>query len=585
MPPHQPNRSRSLAWIPAIGRVGSLVHKTDTYFASLNLSTCQKMVSDRVVSTTSVTQKQSPTTDAIENAPPAAASSSSQRPTSRSRTILKFLTAKIRPTSPTPPLPSPSVTSPPGKTHFSFRAPPPPDSQPAKEKREAALRERGLLPPLKPKKDLSRLEREHDTHLPVSPVEDTTVTIASPTGIETITAANLIKKEWEAKNHSREDDERRFKSFRFGAISSPVHESGADEPASEPCESRLPPQQDALPRQDDPEIPHPSDHAECVSAGRRSQDSTERDQGLRQLSPNLVPLPPSPTPPASPNPIHAKASLELVPPSPVGLYSPALVPLPPSPTESTCPPLSLTIGPGETHLVPIGLITPIISLSPVAEEADPIGEDNTAQGRQRNASVSESQVSLATPSLDSTGTSMLGTTESSPRIKTTTLTGAKNIPMIVESPIEEGPIIEMSMSSPDVEAPNVEAQQDPLEEYQKIKARRKKRTIFGQDPSKRLTVSTSLTNMRRSFANTLSRTKSSIIVKGQKKDDMPGALHIPPLPASPLISRGRSLEVSTASVLRQPVSPTLYSPASIIMETSAIEDEELRRVTELAFLG
>jgi hypothetical protein len=517
-------------------------------------------------------------------------SNSTQPSLSRTRTILKFLTPKIRLTIPVLHLSSPpSPTSPEGNntTLFAPRAPTPLDSQSAKEKRLAALRERGLLPPLQ-NKDLSRQELEEDKRLPIAaPVEKTAVTITSSTGIEMVSAADLIKMEWEAKNRSGKDDERdRFKSFKFGA-SLPLLESEVSRPSQQDVACQEPSFGSQL-WQDD--LGCSSDTPQIVVSGSagRSQNSTQRDHELGQLSPALIPLPPSPppTPPASPK---LGTNLKLVSPGAIDLCSPALVPLTPPSSEPTA-----KHGADETNLelvisIPTGPATPLISLSPVTEDLEPKEKD--AQGHQRKVSVSDSSQSssLATPSLEtpshSTAMSILGTAESSPRIKTIMLIGGKNIPMIVESPLEEGPAPELAIPNTIPEDSDGEAQ---LDDYQKPKPRRKKQTLlFGQDPSKRLRVSASLTNMRRSVANTLSRTRSQLTVKGTKHDNTPNVL-LPPSSTFPLTgSTGvdMSMEGVATSTPRQPVSPTLHSHGSILLETSAIEDDEARRMTELAFLG
>ena len=511
-------------------------------------------------------------------------SNSAQRSASRSRTILNFLKPKIRLTIPIPHLPSPSSPTSPGPL-LGVRAPSPLDTHSAKERREAALRERGLLPPRN--KDLSRLEREKDKHLPVTyPAEETVVTINSPTGIETVTPADLIRREWEAKHRSGEDDEERFKSFKFGVSAlvtvNEVHE-GMDVRGS-----GLP----SRPSQQDSEIISPSFERQdrlglsskppqiiVLDGAGRSQNPTESNHELGQLSPSLLPRPlsPAPTPPASPKP-----NLKPVSSSTINLYSPTLDPLPLSPTESTAKHGLLD----ETNLdlvlsIPTGLTTPTISLSPVAEEPEP----NDARGLQRKVSVSDSSFSFATPSLEtssrSTIMSSLFTTDSQPRMKTI---GGRSIPMIVESPIKEGPLPELAIPNTIPEDSDVEAQQDLPDDYQKIKGRRK-RAIFGQDPSKRPRVSASLTNMRRSVANTLSRTKPNVNFDGSKQGDTLDASQ-PPSPTFPLpwTSGRRSSEDAMTITPRRAVSPTLHSQASLLLQTSAIEDEEARRVAELAFL-
>lgn len=95
-----------------------------------------------------------------------------------------------------------------------MKRPPAAASAFSKEHREAALRERGLLPPL-PVKDLSQLEREQDSFIPVvslPPLDE------APKDAEGgASAADLIKKQWEAKNVDEDTMQRqRLQTFKFG---------------------------------------------------------------------------------------------------------------------------------------------------------------------------------------------------------------------------------------------------------------------------------------------------------------------------------------------------------------------------------
>ena len=103
------------------------------------------------------------------------------------------------------------------------------------------------------------------------------------------------------------------------------------------------------------------------------------------------------------------------------------------------------------------------------------------------------------------------------------------------------------------------------------------------EPQRRLTVKTSFSNIRRSVVGTLSRKTTSPDrgAGGGKMNDTPspissGSRHSPTLLSS-------TMEEGEGEV-RKAVSPTLYSRGHILMEASHIEDEESRRVTEMAFL-
>ncbi|KAJ2917420.1 hypothetical protein MD484_g2976, partial [Candolleomyces efflorescens] len=93
----------------------------------------------------------------------------------------------------------------------------------SKEQREAALRARGLLPPL----DMSQQERELDNTIPV-----VRQTAPETTDVDTgMSAADLIKQQWEAKNKEAEEEQRkRLGDFKFGSPSSGDLQSNRAEP-------------------------------------------------------------------------------------------------------------------------------------------------------------------------------------------------------------------------------------------------------------------------------------------------------------------------------------------------------------------
>ncbi|PFH53140.1 hypothetical protein AMATHDRAFT_45763 [Amanita thiersii Skay4041] len=592
----------------------------------------------------SVTPKE--TTTSPKNPSPCQESHSPQQPRSKTRTLLRILTTKIRPTSPPPPATSPVTpkspklpkSAPPTRTLFTVRAPAPANTFATRENREAALRERGLLPPLIPLKDLSRQELEHDRYLPViSPSQDEAVTIQGNGGVEALTAANLIKKEWEAKNRFGEDEEReRFMAFKFGGSSAPpsprlmpaivvpdVQSPISDQDISEA--QPLHPSHSLVPSKD-AQHGQNSELPKILTTVVDEEKNDTTDTNEHAVSSSLKPPPLTPSSIASPEVLtHGDLTL--------GQFSPTMIPLPPSPapTPSSSPPGSpkLKLLPVSENgkdksmqlLLPPSPIspTPIISLSPVDEESPTLEKDVTSPSMHQRSdsypvplSVSGSISSLATPSLDTssyaTTLSTLATSESSPRLKTTTLSGARNIPMIVESPIEEGlTFVDEPMSASDGEHLIPDVQREDQDKQRSLtdptpprpKNRRKRQpmskkgqtadSIEQQSPGKRLTVSASLTNMRRSVVNSLSRTKSNVNIGGGKGDKTYDASHLPPSPTFPptLASLAR-LELRHSSELlppRQPLSPTLHSRGSILLETSAIEDDEARRMTELAFLG
>ncbi|KAG2122777.1 hypothetical protein DEU56DRAFT_760234 [Suillus clintonianus] len=167
--------------------------------------------------------------------------------------LIRRVTSKLHITVPASSQPKPSPPHiahvPTDVKHFSRpprsprvilpRSPTLPNSFASRENREAALRERGLLPP---KKDLSEQEREADKHLATLPVPDKDQSGSS--------AASKIKEEWLSINRSceaRASDSGSGTAFyprqlpSFGALASGVsplsHSASPSLPQSPTCDS------------------------------------------------------------------------------------------------------------------------------------------------------------------------------------------------------------------------------------------------------------------------------------------------------------------------------------------------------------
>ena len=242
----------------------------------------------------------------------------------------------------------------------------------------------------------------------------------------------------------------------------------------------------------------------------------------------------------------------------------------------------------------------------------------------------ESASSSQTPSLDSnshtTTDSTLSTSESAAITGKGRLGGLKikthegshlNIPVIVESPIEDSSFLEQPhaaveptpicnnnqaalapMSAPvDGSQPTFTLSAPPMQKRGVTdpgNLNRKKSMIVNPfkrglssgyedqsgEPPKRLTVKTSFTNMRRSVVGTLSRMTSPDRVSGGNIFD---ASHLPPSPIF-LGKLDSPTSPSSGTEERKAVSPIVYSRGHILMEASHIKDAESRRVTEMAFL-
>lgn len=107
-----------------------------------------------------------------------------------------------------------------------------------------------------------------------------------------------------------------------------------------------------------------------------------------------------------------------------------------------------------------------------------------------------------------------------------------------------------------------------------------------------------MSNIRRSVTDTLSsrfRPKSAIAISpsAEMAPDLHGLglsvtmpASAPPTPAIPQ-AKEKEKEARTvgSGLRRKPVSPTMHSRGSILLEMKGIEDEESRRLSEMAFLA
>ena len=124
-------------------------------------------------------------------------------PSSKSQPHLAVAVSSPSPRSPQSPPALPNSRQP--RRRHSFLPPQPPtlpNSFVSREHREAALRERGLLPP---RKDLSEQERELDARLPVLTLPRSSAPDAN-VGVASKSIAEKIREEWIALNRNAEDD-------------------------------------------------------------------------------------------------------------------------------------------------------------------------------------------------------------------------------------------------------------------------------------------------------------------------------------------------------------------------------------------
>ncbi|KAJ4500909.1 hypothetical protein C8R41DRAFT_809379 [Lentinula lateritia] len=467
----------------------------------------------------------------------------------------------------------------------------------SRQMREAALRERGLLPP----KDMSALEREQDNLLPLSPIPQAAYADGP-------SEADRIKQAWEAKIQSNDPTD--FKSVTSKIIDQPPKSDSFNE---------------SLDLRAVREVSTPPSSPKPPSSIRKS---SSRAHLAQPKAPPTCDLPPTPVDPES-------------------------IPLPPSPLEDTfnsaeilfreTSPLSSSsansphISPDAVSLhlssAPSGLSpTPPRALLPLPPSTGEHSEDGAqAPSKSRSdsrpsrpsvvinsCSDSDESGSIASPSLD---TSSQLTSESPlshvvHKVKPVPLvkTWAKelSVPVIVESPIEGHTLVHSIDDSTINDIPEEETNHtgspllrvDPHSPNEKRKPLLDKRSTLSPKISSdkqaggKMSRSNSLANFRQSVVSTLSRKPSSF--KKPTSFNFDGS-SLPPSPTVPASLAGQSTNssMSTQSVKsknslshsvpipvpRQALSPKIHSRGSILLEASHIEDEETRRMTEMAFMG
>jgi hypothetical protein len=538
------------------------------------------------------------------------------------------------------------------------RVPAPASDLTSKANRDAALRARGLLPPLKPNKDLSRLEQEQDQHIPVvNPVHETIPTVEGDT-TKAMTAASLVKLEWEEKNRSSNPDLSRMKSFQFGGLPSPVPSMKEPDPTSAEPDTAvdtysllLSPivnqwvDECMVPSTEDntavsvPVPPRNKPHLVLNTQAVAASDYLRSPQSPATHSkndPSFVPLPPSPAAPSG--------------------SEPHLVPLPPSPlplprmlhatstSESVVldAQMSASSLPSPSSLAPpdtpksLKVAPPVISLSPppsASLDAPTHFSHSNFLTLDQTDFLTGSRSLDTIPSLDTTSQtitlSSLSTSESLSSTGNSKPNMLKvkvhhhNIPIIMESPVEDSSFSRDSVLVPDANdelpltqgeeeepstlpqvrrghtAPSPPTTVNPGSSHQTSKNPMKRGQTL--DPSsataakQRLSI---LSSVRRSVISSLGRSKSTY--NASRNPSKFDASHLPPSPTvsapfaeqpqpksfSPTRSLFSNRRTSDAgSVPRVAAAPTLHNRASILVEVNNIEDEETRRMTELAFMA
>ncbi|KAH9481328.1 hypothetical protein JR316_0005850 [Psilocybe cubensis] len=533
---------------------------------------------------------------------------------SKPRTLIRMISTKFTPRT----VSVPALRSPPAAPRSAF----------SKEQRDAALRERGLLPPL-PNRDLSTQEREQDRHIPIVELgqEESHGHQRQGEGEGEPSAADLVKKAWEAKN-----SQPRLPA----AAAPPPPPAAAAEGAADVNEAAADPRTSL-----------------AIKAGQRESAESKRLSDSDMLRPSSL---------------LADLSDEI---------QAFMFPLPPSLNTNTNTSTSTDKTDADADVSVPPPSTPAPRLRPPASKADPDPDHETDPSLLRvnnrdscggaPTEESHSDASIMTPSLDSTtqtlssfshrSSSGVSSASSSVNKK-----GCLQVRMAGEGQCDEafsgdelGVVIEEdsvppspSLLSKALPAANIKFKLDPAMDKDRaerethadqdtallspvkdsaVKAppqsveRKKSMNPFkraatmsgahGKDenedttatpagtqtptptPRRRITMAStsfaSLSNLRRSVVGTLTKTPASAPMKSRGSTVVDG---LPGSPTSPTPTTARAMQMSAGKGegkpiprVRQPQQLVMYNRGSILLETAGIEDEETRRMTELAFLG
>ncbi|KAF7424441.1 hypothetical protein PC9H_009748 [Pleurotus ostreatus] len=525
------------------------------------------------------------------------------RKSSSSKTVFRRLTTKLR-------LPLSSALP---------KPPPHTSSYAAQGGREAALRARGLLPPLQPNPDLSTQEQEQDLRYSVVvPLQDVDSDID-------ITAAKKIKQEWEARNQALSNPEEeamlvrtRLQSFKFGgsAVSLGVPEevvisvtNDADH-LSDQLAPPTPPEAPAIEvstcNADDgpPTTPTPPNTRSRLGRPPALDLSQARRRSLSKPRP-------SPTGPLPPLPADAEV-----------VYSPRCIPLPASqPTTPNTPSSAInrSLPPPASSPPAQPTLSKDNAATPLSPRSYPTSQSPKLKPDEMHSNLETHSQGDTTSSIDS---SMASSHQHAFKVKAI----EHGIPAILESLVEEK--MNSAKLQPAFEIEDRVEQQhaspaDVLVIPQRSKdTRRKSFGLFRRDNSDAVSVKSAASsqskkngvfNLRRSIFGPLSR-KS---VDKQRLGNAFDASHLPPSPtlplsftdqakstnvstlphsqSSPALAKARALPLSNKRGTampsppqspRQAVSPKMHIAGVVYrLKPHGIEDEESRRLCELAFIN
>ncbi|KAJ3497447.1 hypothetical protein NMY22_g19696 [Coprinellus aureogranulatus] len=492
----------------------------------------------------------------------------------------------------------------------------------SKEQREAALRARGLLPPL----SLSQQERELDNSIPV-------VRPAEPVvedGETKMSAADLIKQQWEAKNkEAAEKDRQRMHDFKFGSEnSSPSSES---KESNTDDESRS---ESSIPQQPSPKTSkarrrqglHQASLSQPMLLEAEALKDLEHRRSLSVQTKGLPAVPedapaklPTPVTPVLDLPTEFQLYLD-EPPPPSLLKKTQPRPSssenkvattsvhtestatgrrsPPRPPHSDDRPVSTSARTKDTIVAPSSAISPTDTLVNGSHERS----DSLPRADSGSSSIH-------TPSLDGSSSTM-----KSSESLTNTKQGGKlvsgkslenGISVIVETPSEGGGgAHEASFASSDKDTA-IRSANDDGDEPPPVPSKGRRRGITDPPPPKHITLADAADQVLASGdvpAPTRRKTINPFKRNQQREDGTGGKISLRSVVGtvlrprngaagrmtSPTRPQDQDTSVSPPNSPKKPVreaiNPVVYTAGDIQAQANTIKDDEERRMAELAFM-
>lgn len=511
-----------------------------------------------------------------------------------------------------------------GTPSSSSRRPPVVTSAFSKEQREAALRARGLLPPL----SLSEQERELDTTIPVVRPAET----IQEEGETKVSAADLIKQQWESKNRQR------LEEFKFGSEhSSPSGESKEsntdDESRSEASLPQEPIQKTSKARRR--QGLHQASLSQPMLMEAEALKELEHRRSLSVQTKGLPSVPedaakePTPVTPVLDLPVEFQRYLDEPPPpsllktqprrsSPENKASITSVHTEDTATGRRSPPSSRTHKDDKplptSHRTMDTIVAPSSAISPTETLVGASHERSDSPPRAESGSSS-----IHTPSLDGSSSTMKSSESLANAKQAGKLLGKSSengISFAVESPSEGRGAHEANSASghghDDTEDSDFAGNDDDGDSPPPVPSKGRRRGLTDPPPPKHITLADAVDQVLASGdgpAPTRRKTINPFKRNQQKEDGTGGKISLRSVVGTVLRPRGErngaagrmtsptrpqyqdssvspphSPKRAPAQPVREALNPVVYTAGDIQAQANTIKDDEERRMAELAFM-